>query len=1147
MAYQPKSFRKFIATTVTTAVVASAVAPAVSAAQFSDVQDSAWYTDSIDYLVGKEVLSGYPDGTFKPNGSLTRAEAAKVMALTLGLDTEGEATVDFPDVNSGDWFAPYVTALVNEGVISGFPDGTFKPQETLTRAQMAKMMAVAYGIGEDSSVDLDFVDLGDSQWAKGYIGALVGAGIVEGLDATHYGPSQNVTRAQAAAFVYKTEVESDVLAPKLEVSELRFKDSKTVVVTLPEVSEEEVTADNFRIYVDGKMVDVEEVVAEGKEVVLTIADLDGEVGTIEVNGVELEFDFTSLAVADVQTPNLRQIAVAFNQDVTNNEDVEDIDNYTLENTDGKDLEHRKGKDAEVVKVTILDGNIAVLTLNDAMKNQKEGKLVIDKAVLGEEVVFDLEFSDTTVPEVEDVQVIGENAVKVIFSESMDHEFTDPTDPEFDEDVFEVTSKDGDKTYRIKKVKAVDAGKEAIIEVGGTFKDGDELTVEIDNGLEDYAGFSLVKQSHDVTVVEDDSPIEVVGFRNASEDEVTLILNKDIKDFDDSKKDSLFENFYHTNTKNKANEVELDGNELTIRFDEDEELPDGTAYIYIDGEALTDYWGNENEQTIRYAVEVSVDNQAPRVDGDIDATVDKLVVDFDEELDADSAEDKDNYTILDEDGEEVEDTEISSIKLSSDKTTVTIKLKGDDLSGAGKYTLVIDGVEDKQGNATEDIQKDFEVNVEDDIVLGDVIKNDTNLYVDADDDETDFTILIDFDRKMTVGDDKYAIDNLSNYSVKHGVKSYTLDELDEKDAFDVEIDTIGDEEVEITITAEHDELDEGKDIWKDGIDFTILRVKDANGDLSEDAYANKVLPKADVKGKLKVEDLELTETNKIVFEFNKRIDNWEDANFSLETAVTKKVLGDDLEDYSYDIDLGDDDKTVTITLDEDLDPDATIKDEKINLVISERSKDNTVTSYGETLFEDGTDEFSVEVADGVAATYDDEYFEEDSDEDGYEDGYKVEKDNDVYKITLGFSEDIEGDADKIATTLKVKSDGDTLDFVDDLTAEGNEEYKLEIKDDMLIIKIKDNDTSDVEIDFKENNNFVDASDNKVEEFDVDVDLDEAKTADIIDFEEVEVVDAEKVAEVDALIEALDAEEATTEEFEEAVKAARDAYDALTDAE
>ncbi|OEH92132.1 S-layer homology domain-containing protein [Bacillus solimangrovi] len=1112
MAYQPKSYRKFIAMTVTTAVVASAVAPTVSAAQFSDVKDNTWYTEAIEYLVDKEVISGYPGGTFKPNGSLTRAEAAKVMALTLGLDHEGAPDANFPDVKRGEWFAPYVSVLVNEGIISGFPDGTFKPHQTLTRAQMAKMMAVAYGIGEDSSVDLDFVDLGNSQWAKGYIGALVEADIVQGLDATHYGPTQEVTRAQAAQFVYKTEVVSDVLAPKLEVSKLRFKDSETLIVTLSEASEEKVTADNFRIYVDGKQTEVEVAEVDDLEVFLTIEDLDGEVGTIEVNGEELDFDFSELAVADVQTPNLRQIAVVFNQDVTGNEGVEDKDNYTLENSKGKDLENRDGKDAEVLKVTVLDGNIAILTLNDAMENQEEGRLIIDEAVLGEELEYDLEFSDSTVPEVEDVEVIGENAVKIIFSEAMDHTFSsnpkDPdfTDPEFDEDVFEVTSEDGDKTYRIKKVKAVDAGKEAIIEVGGKFKDGDELTVNIDNGLDDYAGFSLVKQSHDITVAEDDSPIEVVGFRNAFEDEVTLIFNKDIKEFDDEKEDKLLENFYHTNTKNRAKSVELDGNELTLYFDEDEELPDGTAYIYIDGEALTDYWGNENEQTIRYAVEVSVDEQAPRVDGDIDAIVDKLTVEFDEELDEDSAEDKDNYTILDEDGDELEDTEISSINLSSDETTVVIKLKGDDLSGAGKYTLVIDGVEDKQGNATDDLEQEFEVDVEDDLDLDKVINEEATLYVDReDDDETEFTILINFDRKMTVGESKYAIDNLSNYSVKYDRKAYTLDELDDKDAFDVAIDIINDEEVEIKITAEHDELKEKEEIWKGGIDFTILRVKDANGDLSEDAYANKELPDADIKGKLKIEDLELTETDKIVFKFNKRVDDWEDDNFVLKTK--EGLLGQgDLDDYSYDIDLDDDDKTVTFTLDEDVASDATINKNPIILVVEERSKDNTVTAYGETLFsEDDYEEdaklgkFIVDVEDKVAPTYDDEYYEDKNDKnnDGYEDEYKVEVDEEdnIYRITLGFTEDIKGEADKIATTLEIESDGDTVVFEEDVLI-ADEQYNIEVKDDMLIITIKDSNTSDVDIKFEENNKFTDKKDNKVLDFDVSIDLDEAKAFDYV---------------------------------------------------
>ncbi|WLR50678.1 S-layer homology domain-containing protein [Bacillus tianshenii] len=1084
MAYQPKSFRKFLATSVTTAVVASAVAPLASAASFTDVQSGDWFSEAVDYLTSENILNGYEDGSFKPQGELTRAEAAKILATALNLDTEGAADPNFSDLSAGHWAFDYVAALTEAGVINGYEDGTFQPNKKVSRAEVAKMVAESYDAGETGTSSLTDID---GHWAKGYIAALVDEGVINGYEDNSFKPNNTITRAEAAKVIYET-LNSDLVAPKLEVADLRFKDSKTLVVTLKDMPAEgeEVTADNFRVLVDGEKVTPESVEANGKEVVITHADLDGEVGTVEVNGVELDFDFTSLAVAEVETPNLRQVAVVFNQDVTGNEDVEDEDNYSFEDTDGKDLETRNGKDVEVVDVKIMDGNIALLTLNDAVDNQEEGKIIIDEAVVGEELEYDLEFSDTEVPEVEDVQVIGEDSVKVIFSEPMDV-FESAL---LDDDSYEVTSKDGDKTYRVRDVKAVDAGKEAIIEVGGTFEDGEELTVTIDNGIEDYADFALVKESFDVTVEENNEPIEIVGFRKAQEDEVTLIFNKDLRDVDTD-----LDNYYHTNSKENPYKVELDGNELTLHFDSDNELPDGTAYIYIEDEALEDYWGNQNEQTLRFAVDVTVDNEAPKVE-DIEATTDEIVVEFDETVDEDSATDEDNYKILDADGEEVEDTEISSVTLKNDDKTVEIDLKGDELSGAATYTLVIDGVEDEQANATDGLEEEFEVDVEDPVDLNEVLNEDTALYVDdEDEDEIEYTVNADFGRKMTVGDDKYAIDNLANYTVKWDGKDYTLEDLADEDGFDVEIDTIDDEEVEIKIYADTDE--HGDDLWKNAEGkftlpgFTMLRVKDANGDLTDAAYATKTLVEADTANELAIDDnkVEATAVDTIEFEFTKRIDNFNADNFSLET--------EDGTELAYDIEIGDDDKTVTITLDEDdeLSDNAELNGENVYLVLTELSDDNTDTAYGETL-----DYGKYLVSDEIAPEFDDEYFEDDdkANTDGYEDGYYVEKDTEdnLYRITLGFSEMLDDTVSvaKVATTLDIESDGDDVSY--DAGLGEDETYKLAVEDDKLILIVKDSDTDNVDISFSENNAFTDLANNKVLEFSTSVDLDEAVNADIV---------------------------------------------------
>ena len=130
--------RKFFATAATAALVASAIVPVASAAEFSDAdQIASWAKDAVETLSAQEVISGNPDGSFNPTGDVTRAQAAKMFTVALGLSTEG--TENFTDVN-GEWFAEYVVAAVNAGIVNGMTATTFAPNAKLTREQAAKMI-----------------------------------------------------------------------------------------------------------------------------------------------------------------------------------------------------------------------------------------------------------------------------------------------------------------------------------------------------------------------------------------------------------------------------------------------------------------------------------------------------------------------------------------------------------------------------------------------------------------------------------------------------------------------------------------------------------------------------------------------------------------------------------------------------------------------------------------------------------------------------------------------------------------------------------------------------------------------------------------------------------------------------------------------
>ena len=137
---------------------------------FSDVPDGAWYADAVETLASLGMFTGYPDGTFHPNSTITRAEFAAA-ALSFA-DMAPSARCSFPDVSAQDWFYHYVASAAEYGWIGGYPDGSFRPSGSITRAEVAVIVNHMLGRTPDQSfVDrsldrlVSFSDLNSSHWA----------------------------------------------------------------------------------------------------------------------------------------------------------------------------------------------------------------------------------------------------------------------------------------------------------------------------------------------------------------------------------------------------------------------------------------------------------------------------------------------------------------------------------------------------------------------------------------------------------------------------------------------------------------------------------------------------------------------------------------------------------------------------------------------------------------------------------------------------------------------------------------------------------------------------------------------------------------------------------------------------------------------
>ncbi|MCL2351487.1 MAG: Ig-like domain-containing protein [Firmicutes bacterium] len=110
---------------------------------FRDVDPNAWYAQAVNYLASRGIIVGYGDGTFKPNQTITRAELAVIVSKYLGL--ANTSTSAFPDVQSGHWAAGYINSAYAQGIVVGYPDGMYRPDNKITRAETIVIINRMFG------------------------------------------------------------------------------------------------------------------------------------------------------------------------------------------------------------------------------------------------------------------------------------------------------------------------------------------------------------------------------------------------------------------------------------------------------------------------------------------------------------------------------------------------------------------------------------------------------------------------------------------------------------------------------------------------------------------------------------------------------------------------------------------------------------------------------------------------------------------------------------------------------------------------------------------------------------------------------------------------------------------------------------------
>ncbi len=187
----------------------AAVAPmptAVSAQVFADVPASYWAFDKINRLSGLGDLTGYPDGAFRPDGAITRAEFVSILAKVMKLPASDNTALGFVDVSPGDWYGGSVNGAVYAGIIKGY-GSNFNPDQPITREQVATILVSALGEQDEARANMNagtgFADdTAISPWARGFVAVAMQDGLIKGYpDDNSFRPQSSATRAEACAMI----------------------------------------------------------------------------------------------------------------------------------------------------------------------------------------------------------------------------------------------------------------------------------------------------------------------------------------------------------------------------------------------------------------------------------------------------------------------------------------------------------------------------------------------------------------------------------------------------------------------------------------------------------------------------------------------------------------------------------------------------------------------------------------------------------------------------------------------------------------------------------------------------------------------------------------------------------------------------------
>ncbi len=165
---------------------------------FNDLPSGHWAESCVQKLVDEKVVSGDPEGTFRPNDEVNRAEFVKMIILALYPELKDYSGKNcYNDVGETDWFAGFVCAADSKNIVSGYEGGFFSPARNITRAEATSVLVKSYGLEVNQEATLVFNDV-TVDWQKHYVNTAYNHDLVSGYEDNTFRPNNSLSRAEAA-------------------------------------------------------------------------------------------------------------------------------------------------------------------------------------------------------------------------------------------------------------------------------------------------------------------------------------------------------------------------------------------------------------------------------------------------------------------------------------------------------------------------------------------------------------------------------------------------------------------------------------------------------------------------------------------------------------------------------------------------------------------------------------------------------------------------------------------------------------------------------------------------------------------------------------------------------------------------------------